>query len=161
MMPSASGRLANFCTTRIKRGLPPNSPLNRSDLAALAAFRYALRKFLRFSKELLAKEGSVTVEQYEALLALRASDSSSGMQVGQLSERLQVRHHTTVALTNKLMERGLVSKRRARDDRRHVYVRLTAAGTQLIDRLAAHHRREISARSGEIIEALRRLRRRG
>lgn len=134
------------------------SALAHSDLSALAAFRYALRSFLRFSKELLAVEGNFTVEQYEALLALRASESSSGMQVGQLSERLQVRHHTAVALTNRLMDRGLVSKRRARSDRRHVYVRLTAAGTQLIDRLAAYHRREIGARSGEMIGALRRLR---
>ena len=113
---------------------------------------------MRFSKELLATEAQVTVEQYEALLALRASDSSTGMQVGQLSERLQVRHHTTVALTNKLMERGLVSKRRAPRDRRQVHVRLTAAGTQLIDRLAAQHRREMGIRSGEMIGALRHLR---
>src|SRR4029079_6137958 len=110
------------------------------------------------SKELLAAEGKVTVEQYEALLALRASDSSSGMQVGQLSERLQVRHHTTVALTNKLVDRGLVSKRRAPNDRRQVYVRLTARGIQLIDRLAAQHRREMGVRSPEMIGALRHLR---
>ena len=138
--------------------MPSNPPLHRSDLAALAGFRYALRKFLRFSKELLATEGQITVEQYEALLALRVSDSAKGMQVGQLSERLQVRHHTTVALTNKLMDRGLVSKRRAPGDRRQVYVRLTAAGTQLIDRLAIQHRREIGLRSGEMITVLQRLR---
>ena len=124
----------------------------------MATFRYALRKFLRFSKDILAKEGKFTVEQYEALLALRVSESSSGMQVGQLSERLQVRHHSAVALTNKLMERGLVSKRRAPEDRRHVYVCLTAAGKELTDRLAAQHRREIGLRSGEMIGALRRLR---
>src|SRR3954467_7786714 len=153
MSDFASDRLANFCTRRIKRGLPSKSALAQSDLSAMASFRYAVRKFLRFSKELLASEGHLTVEQYEALLALRASESSAGMQVGQPSERLQVRHHTTVALTNKLMERGLVSKRRAGDDRRHVYVRLTTAGTQVIDHLAAHHRREISARSGEMIGA--------
>jgi DNA-binding MarR family transcriptional regulator len=157
-MDSRFDRLASFCTRRIKRGLPSNPPLTRSELSALAGFRYALRKFLRFSKELLATEGQITVEQYEALLALRASDSSHGMQVGQLSERLQVRHHTTVALTNKLMDRGLVSKRRALDDRRQVYVRLTAAGVQLIDRLAAQHRREIAVRSREMIAPLRRLR---
>jgi DNA-binding MarR family transcriptional regulator len=141
-----------------ERGLSSDPSAKHSDLAAMAAFRYALRKFLRFSKELLAKEANVTVEQYEALLALRVSGSSNGMQVGQLSERLQVRPHTAVALTNKLMDRGLVSKRRAPRDRRHVYVRLTAAGTQLADRLAGYHRREISGRSGEMIEALSRLR---
>src|ERR1700686_5553126 len=41
------------------------------DYEALASFRYAMRKFLRFSKEELAARAALTPEQYEALLAIR------------------------------------------------------------------------------------------
>ena len=53
----------------------------------LAAFRYGLRKFLRFSKDFLASE-DLTPEQYEALLALKAFSGKNGLLVGELSERL-------------------------------------------------------------------------
>ncbi len=46
--------------------------LHSDDYHALASFRYALRKFLSFSKRALALEADLTPEQYEALLALKA-----------------------------------------------------------------------------------------
>lgn len=97
---------------------------------------------------------NLTVEQYEALLALKAFASDAGMLVGQLSERLQVRHHTTVALTNKLAERGLITKQRSQVDRRRVYVQLTPAGNETIERLAILHRNAIRQQSSEMAEAL-------
>jgi DNA-binding MarR family transcriptional regulator len=122
----------------------------------LAAFRYGLRKFLRFSKETLGHEG-LTPEQYEALLALQAFSSEEGLLVGELSERLQVKHHTAVHVTDRLSARKLVSRRRDKTDQRKVYVRLTRAGAVLVERLAAIHYQELRARSGELIQALRRL----
>lgn len=127
------------------------------DYHALASFRYAMRKFLRFSKEYLAKSAKLTPEQYEALLALKAS-GSEGLTVGQLSERLQVKHHTTVSLTDRLVGRKFVTRHRGETDRRHVYVKLTPAGAKLLAKLAAVHRRELRIRSIEIIDALKRLR---
>lgn len=77
--------------------------------------------------------------------------------MGELSERLQVKHHTAVALTNKIFARDLASKKRSRTDRRRVTVRLTPQGLQLIESLAALHRAEMRHRSPEMIEALRPL----
>jgi DNA-binding MarR family transcriptional regulator len=79
------------------------------------------------------------------------------MLVGQLSERLQVRHHTAVALTNRLVLRGLVTKRRSRTDRRQVHVQLNPAGRRLIAALAAPHREALRGYSSEIMTALRHL----
>ena len=138
-----------------------SSPLQHDDYSALGTFRYELRKFLRFSKELLAKEANLTTEQYEALLALKAFAPGTGMLVGQLSERLQVRHHTTVALTNKLARAGLVTKQRSESDRRHVYVQLTPAGDELIDQLALMHRNILREHSSEMMAALNHLRKPG
>ena len=133
------------------------APLQRADYNALGTFRYELRKFLRFSKELLAKQANLTTEQYEALLALKAFAPDTGMLVGQLSERLQVRHHTTVALTNKLAGRGFVTKRRSESDRRQVYVQLTSAGDELIEQLVQMHRDVLRGQCSGMIMALNHL----
>jgi DNA-binding MarR family transcriptional regulator len=133
--------------------------LENGDYVALATFRYRLRKFLRFSKDLLATEARLTPEQYEALLALKAFSSAHGLLVGELSERLQVKHHTAVSLTDKLVRRKLVTRKRGATDRRRVYVKLTAAGAALVARLAWFHRGELRARSAELIAALQALQR--
>jgi DNA-binding MarR family transcriptional regulator len=122
---------------------------------ALAEFRYGLRKFLRLSKDYLAAEAELTPEQYEVLLALRAFSPKEGLLVGQLSERLQVKHHTAVSLTDKLAQRRLVTKKRGATDRRKVYVRLTASGTTLVGRLAAVHRDALRSLAPELLDALR------
>jgi DNA-binding MarR family transcriptional regulator len=130
--------------------------LRPDDYDALAAFRYAMRKFLRFSKDALA-EVKVTPEQYEALLAIKARGDSAGIIIGELSERLQVKHHTAVSLIDKLVSRKLVTRARATKDRRQVQVKLTRLGNSTLVRLAAIHRREMRKRSPEMIQALRRL----
>jgi DNA-binding MarR family transcriptional regulator len=135
-----------------------SSPMQPADYSALGNFRYELRKFLRASKELLATQARLTMEQYEALLALKAFAPDAGMLVGQLSERLQVRHHTTVALTNRLAGSGLITKQRSEADRRHVYVQLTPAGDELIQQLALMHRNALREGGSEMIEALHHLR---
>jgi DNA-binding MarR family transcriptional regulator len=130
--------------------------LRPEDYDALGAFRYAMRKFLRFSKEALAA-ATLTTEQYEALLAVKTRSNSEGITVGELSERLQVKHHTTVTLLDKLVARRLVVRRRASEDRRQVHIKLTSRGGSVLARMAVLHRREIRRRSSEMIAALRRL----
>lgn len=123
----------------------------------MASLRYALRQFLRFSKHFVSSKAKLTPEQYEALLALKAFSNDEGLTVGQLSERVQVKHHTAVSLTDKLAARKLVTKRRGSPDRRYVYVKLTDAGNKLVAVLAAGHRREIRTHASEMIRALTKL----
>jgi DNA-binding MarR family transcriptional regulator len=123
----------------------------------MASFRYALRKFLRFSRGLVSVKAGLTPEQYEALLALKAFSTDDGLTVSQLSERVQVKHHTAVSLTDKLAVRKLVTKRRGHADRRHVYVKLTALGERLAAALATAHRRELRNRAAEMIQLLTKL----
>src|SRR3954451_6427331 len=126
-------------------------PLRTEDYEALADFRYCMRKLLRFSKEELAQHASLTPEQYEAMLALRAFGTSRGLTVGQLSERLQVKHHTAVTLVNKLVERAVASRAQGTSDRREVYVTLTPEGADLLEKTASVHRKEMRHRSAELI----------
>jgi DNA-binding MarR family transcriptional regulator len=132
--------------------------LQHDDYEALARFRYAMRKFLRFSKTALEAEAALTPEQYEALLALKAFGSSTGLNIGELSERLQVKHHTAVSLVVRLVARKLIARKPGARDRRQVNLKLTVAGDSLLARVAAIHRQEIRTRSAEMIDALVRLR---
>ena len=134
------------------------SQLHPDDYEALANFRYAMRKFLSFSRRALKTEAQLTPEQYEALLALKACSVESGLTIGQLSERLQVKHHTAVSLVNRMEQAGLVRREPNEEDRRQVFVRLTATGSQILEQVAVLHRQEMRVRSPEMIEALTRLR---
>jgi DNA-binding MarR family transcriptional regulator len=116
-----------------------------------------LRKFLRFSKELLATEANLTPEQWEALLALKVFSTNQGLLVGELSERLQVKHHTAVSLTDKLARQNLVTRTRGTSDRRKVHVELTRSGAALVNRLAVLHREKLRSLSAELIAALQAL----
>ena len=131
---------------------------SQGDYEPLAAFRYGLRKFLRFSKEFLANEADLTPEQYEALLALKAFSNKQGLLVGELSERLQVKHHTAVSLADKLAQRNLVTRTRGTSDRRKVHVQLTRSGAALVSRLAAAHRQKLRTLRPELLAALQGLR---
>jgi DNA-binding MarR family transcriptional regulator len=133
-------------------------PLSPDDYEALANFRYAMRKFLSFSRRALKTEAQLTPEQYEALLALKVFSKESGVTIGQLSERLQVKHHTAVSLVNRMEEVGLVRREPNEADRREVFVRMTPTGSQILGQVAVLHRQELRVRSLEMIEALTRLR---
>ena len=132
--------------------------LRTEDLQVLAELRYLGRKFLRFSKDLLRAEAGLNPEQYEALLAIKAFASPKGVFISQLSERLQVKHHSAVNIVDRLVERNLVTRAPGETDRRRRHVQLTAKGERLIDELASVHYKELSDRSAEMIKALQRLR---
>jgi DNA-binding MarR family transcriptional regulator len=131
--------------------------LATADYHALAAFRYLLRKFLSFSKDFLKRTANLNSEQYEALLAIKALSPNDGLTISDLSERLQVKHHSAVNIVDRLVERKLVQRRPGEHDRREKHLELTAAGASLIKKLAAVHRKEIRNRSAEMIAALERL----
>ena len=133
------------------------SRLAADDYDALANFRYLLRKFLRFSKDFLRANGDLTAEQYEALLAIKAFASIGGLNISQLSDRLQVKHHSAVNIVDRLADRKLITRETATTDRRRRYIQLTSKGEKLIEELAGAHRNEIRIRTPEIIRALERL----
>ena len=149
-------RAERFGSTR-KRTPTVRKSLQPKDYAALGAFRHAMRKLLRFSKELVAARAKLTTEQYDALLAIKDSSGANGVTVGEISEQLQVKHHTAVSLLDRLEAGKLATRKRATADKRNVNVQLTKAGASLLARLPAIHHRELQQRTPEIINALRRI----
>ena len=131
--------------------------LSPHDYEALAELRYLGRKFLRFSKEYLRAQAGLNPEQYEALLAIKAFGTAESITISQLSERLQVKHHSAVNIVDRLVEGKLLRRQPSERDRRERHLQLTTKGETLIEELAAVHFHELRNRSEEMIKGLNRL----
>jgi DNA-binding MarR family transcriptional regulator len=128
-------------------------PLGKAQYEALAAFRYALRKFLHFS-ESAARAAGLTPQQHQALLAIRGFPGRSQVTVGELAERLQLRHHSAVGLIDRLMLEKLVTRAPSNQDRRKVLIALTKRGDDTLERLSALHRKQLKRIGPELSRLL-------
>src|SRR5262252_5341049 len=111
-------------------------PITKTDYETLAAFRYALRRFLRFVEE-GARAAGLTPQQHQLLLAIKGRPGRDWATVGELAGVLHLRHHTTVGLVDRCQRARLVQRRPNPADRRQVRVELTARGERLLARLSA------------------------
>lgn len=118
-------------------------PLSKAEFESLAAFRYAIRRYLRFSEETVRGHG-VTPRQYQLLLALKGYPQRDWARMHELAESLQLRHHSVVELVNRAQAQGLVHRTADPDDARAVRVVLTQHGEELLVQLSALHRDELS-----------------
>lgn len=114
----------------------------RTDYESIAAFRYAIRRFLRFSEQAARREG-VTPQQHQLLLAIKGYPGRDYATVSELAERLQMRQHSMVGLIDRTESQGLVQREQGVTDRRQVFVSLTPAGEAKLMRLSVQHRREL------------------
>jgi DNA-binding MarR family transcriptional regulator len=134
--------------------------LIKSQYETLAAFRYALRRFIHFSDEAAHAEG-ITAQQYQALLAIKGFPARDKVTVGELAERLQLRHHSAVGLIDRLAAEKLVVRVPSEEDRRRVLIRLNRRGEEILQKLASVHQRQLNRIGPEIRELLGRLGRAG
>jgi DNA-binding MarR family transcriptional regulator len=130
--------------------------LVKSQYETLAAFRYALRRFIHFSEE-AAHDAGITAQQYQALLAIKGYPARDNVTVGELAERLQLRHHSAVGLIDRLATEKLVIRAPSAGDRRQVMVRLTRRGENIVAKIAFVHREHLKRIGPEISQLLERL----
>jgi DNA-binding MarR family transcriptional regulator len=124
------------------------------DYQALAAFRYQLRHFWQFS-EVQAREHGIEPQQHQALLALKGLPARTQPTVGELANRLALRHHTTVELINRLESAGFVKRQPDPADGRQILLHLTPQGTAKLQSLSLAHRDELRTKGPELARALR------
>ena len=128
--------------------------LPKTDFETLAAFRYELRRFLRFSEETTRRNG-VTPLQYALMLQLRGFPDREWATVAELAERLQAKHHGVVSLVSRCEAAGWVRRLASRRDKRCVEVHLTKRGDACLEHLARLHRDELqSVRAGFSVPGL-------
>ena len=102
--------------------------LETTDAIRIAAFRAAIRSFLRTSEQ-LAREQKLTPRRYLLLLMIKgAPDGSEQSTVTELSERLQLAQSTVTELVGRAERAGLIQRERSEKDLRVAHLRLTPDG---------------------------------
>ncbi|MEO6740456.1 MAG: MarR family transcriptional regulator [Chthoniobacteraceae bacterium] len=130
--------------------------LSKPQYEVLAAFRFALRRFVRFSEDAATAAG-ITPQQHQALLAIKGFPDRDRVTVGELAERLQVRHHSAVGLIDRLVAENYVARDQSAEDRRRVHIRLTARGEAVLEKLSTSHSEQLRRIGPGLSALLRRL----
>ena len=130
--------------------------MERKDYVDLANFRLALRRFLAFSEAAVGTAG-VTSQQYQALLAIKASATDS-LAIKELAAELLLAPNGAVQLVDRLEAQGLVARRSLETDHRVVLIALTPEGEKVVEALATQHLTELVQQRPLLAESLRRLR---
>jgi DNA-binding MarR family transcriptional regulator len=130
--------------------------LTLADYQALAELRHQIRRFLSFS-ERAARKAGLEPRQHQLMLALKGLPKGTRPRVVELAERLQLRHHSTVELANRLAARGYIRRTRAGEDQREVLLSFTPKGEQVLRGLSLHHRAELRMQGPALVAALGRI----
>ena len=131
-------------------------PANYPDYKAMAELRYRIRCFIRFSEN-AARQAGIEPQQHQLLLAVRGLPDSAKPTIGVLAERMQLQHHSTVELIDRLVERGFLVRLRAIDDRRQVLVKITRDGEAFLETLSLHHLQELQSAGPRFVRVLQSL----
>jgi DNA-binding MarR family transcriptional regulator len=114
-----------------------------------AAFRAALRRFLRVSEEAARRHG-LTPRRHILLLMIKgAPDGSETSTVSELCGRLQLAQSTVTELVQRAEGAGLIRREQSEDDGRVAHLRLTGEGERRLAAVNAdlRHERETLAQA--------------
>lgn len=131
--------------------------ITKAHYETLAELRYALRQFLHFSEN-AAQAAGLTPQQHQALLAIKGFPGRDHITIGELAERLQILHHSTVGLANRLVTENYARRVPDKKDRRQVRLTLTICGETILEKLSVTHReqlRRIGPHINHLLEFLR------
>lgn len=126
------------------------------DFKAMAELRYQIRKFLRFSEN-AARQAGIEPQQHQLLLAIRGLPDGASPTIGVLAERMQLQHHSTVELVDRLVDRNFLCRLRSTSDRRQVLVKLTHDGEEFLQKLSLHHLEELQSAGPTFVKVLNSL----
>jgi DNA-binding MarR family transcriptional regulator len=129
------------------------APIETSEAIRVAAFRAALREFLRTSEE-IAQANRLTPRRHLLLLMIKgAPDGSESATITELAERLQLAQSTVTELVKRAVEARLVVRERSVSDARIGHLRLTEEGESRFARVFKSHESE-REKLGDILAEL-------
>jgi DNA-binding MarR family transcriptional regulator len=106
--------------------------LSADEVARVADFRAALRRFLRES-ERIARASRLTPQRHLLLLMIKGAPGEHST-VTELAERLQLAQSTVTELVHRAEEVGLIEREPSGEDGRVALLRLTAEGERRLAR---------------------------
>jgi DNA-binding MarR family transcriptional regulator len=103
-------------------------------LMALSTVQCAIIRFVRTREKAVRADGLEPL-QFQ-FLTLVEPFHSNGQQpnISAVASQLGMQHHSAVELVDRLVERGLLRRKRANHDRRHVLLGVTLEGKKLLRR---------------------------
>lgn len=104
--------------------------------------------WLRNRQIALFKPYGLSPQQYNILRILRGAKARMSMH--QVKSRMIDRAPNATRLTDKLIAKGLVERERCEEDRRVVYVRISAKGLELLARIDVVNKQDLQELSGRI-----------
>jgi DNA-binding MarR family transcriptional regulator len=130
--------------------------LTAQEFQSLAEFRYQIRRFLRFSED-QSRASGLEPQQHQLLLAIKGLPEGVRPTIGELAERMLLRHSSAVGLVDRLAEHGAIERVPSEDDHRAVLVRLTKMGEMLLHNLSVAHHEELRRHGPELMKTLRKV----
>jgi DNA-binding MarR family transcriptional regulator len=125
----------------------------RIDYAALAQFRYEIRRFLNFSEK-MSQSAGLEPKQHQALLALKGLPPAAEATVSALAGRMLLRHNSAVELADRLESRGLLRRAVSPFDARQVLLQLTPRGNRALEKVSRPHQMALQTTGPLLISAL-------
>ncbi len=110
----------------------PVSPEIKSDVdQVLEAIIYLYTESRRLTKE-LARRADLTGPQ---LTVVKLLEQIGDLSLSELSERIRAQNSTVTGIIDRMEREGLVTRERSKEDRRVVYIKLTAKGRRLAEEI--------------------------
>jgi DNA-binding MarR family transcriptional regulator len=119
-----------------------NPGFSLANYRQLAELRFRIRQYLQFSEH-VARTNGIEPQQHQLMLTIKGLPANTVPTVSALANRLCLRHHSTVELINRLVERGAAVRKPCIEDRRQVLVELTPEGEELLAKLNTYHKEEL------------------
>jgi DNA-binding MarR family transcriptional regulator len=132
---------------------PRQRDLPLATYRSLSEFRHQVRLFLRYSED-AARAHDLEPQQHQLLLAIKGLPKGKTPTIGELAERLQIRHHSAVELINRLVRSGRIVRHPGTHDKREVLIRLTSAGERILRELSVEHQIELTRSGPKLMQAL-------
>jgi DNA-binding MarR family transcriptional regulator len=124
-----------------------------TEYRALAELRYRIRHFIQ-EGDAAAQRANLEPQQYLMLLAIRGLPKDSVATIRTLAERMALKHHSAVELTDRLESHGLVRRSRSEGDKREVCVSLLPRGSKLLERVARERLSELKSSGTALADAI-------
>ncbi len=137
----------------IDESTPANQSFSLASYRQLAELRFRLRQYLQFSEQ-VARTHGIEPQQHQLMLTIKGLPVNAIPTVSALANRLCLRHHSTVELINRLVERGAAVRKPSLQDRRQVLVELTPTGEELLAKLNADHQKELQMCAPELLHQM-------
>ena len=101
-----------------------------------------------------ARAAGLEPQQYLFMLAVRGLPAGHTATIRELAERMQLRHHSTVEMVNRLERQQLLRRERSRADRRQGILHLTPRAEKILSRLARQRIAELRTAAPALVRAL-------